>query len=51
MEAMECRTCGHSIRENSITLCTNKDRLWGESPEPVISYQVCRLWMPKEIEG
>ena len=48
MEDTECSTCGHSVKEDGVVLCTNKDRLWSESPEEVASYQVCRLWMPKE---
>ena len=47
-EEMECRTCRYSIEDGGATLCTNEDRLWSESPEEVASYQVCRLWMPKE---
>ena len=47
-EVMECRTCRYSIEDGGATLCTNEDRLWSESPEEVASYQVCRLWMPKE---
>ena len=47
--AMECKTCRYGIQEDGITLCINKDRLWSESPAEVASYQVCRLWMPKEV--
>ena len=50
MEAMECKTCRYGIQEDGITLCTNENRLWSESPADVASYQVCRLWMPKEEE-
>lgn len=48
-EEMECRTCRYSIEDGGATLCTNEDRLWSESPAEVASYQVCRLWMPKDV--
>lgn len=49
MEAMKCKTCRYGIQDDGITLCTNKDRLWSESPEEVASYQVCRLWMQRRL--
>lgn len=50
MIKQECSTCKFSTKEHGETLCTNEDRLWSKSPEPVASYQMCRLWEQEDTQ-